>query len=143
MPTSLIDADSFLAIDIGTVSTRAMLFDVVDGRYRYIASGSAATTAGAPYADVGEGVRQAVDQLQLITGRSLIDTDGHMIIPSQDNGAGVDVLVGTLSAGKPLRVVSVGLLEDVSAESAQRLATTTYAQVVDRFSLNDRRKSHS
>jgi hypothetical protein len=140
MPTSLIDADSFLAIDVGTVSTRAMLFDVVDGRYRYIASGAAETTAGAPYSNIGEGVRRAIDQLQTITGRNLIDADGHLIIPSMDSGAGVDVLVTTLSTGKPLRVVSIGLLEDVSAESAQRLATTTYAQVFDRISLNDRRK---
>lgn len=141
MPTSLIDADSLLAVDVGAITTRAMLFDVVDGRYRFLASGSAPTTAGAPFSDIGEGVRRSIDQLQAITGRTLIDEDERLILPSQPNGSGIDTCVATLSVGKPLRVVAVGLLEDVSSESALRLASTTYAQVVDRLSLNDRRKT--
>ena len=36
--------------------------------------------------------------------------------------------------------MAVGLLEDVSLESARRLAATTYAEVVETLSLNDRRK---
>jgi hypothetical protein len=35
----------------------------------------------------------------------------------------------------------IGLLEDISAQSAQNLAHTTYAQVADVMSLNDRRKT--
>ncbi len=141
MTTSLIDADSVLAVDVGSVTTRAMLFDVVDGRYRYLAKGSAPTTAGAPYRDIGEGIRGAIDQLQAITGRVLVGDDQRLIIPSRANVAGVDICVATMSAGEPLKVVVVGLLEDISVESAQRLATTTYAHVVDKMSLNDKRKS--
>ena len=55
MGTSLIASESVLAIDIGSVHTRALLFDVVDNRYRFLSGGSALTTAGAPYFDVGEG----------------------------------------------------------------------------------------
>ena len=69
MTTSLVSADSLLAIDIGTTTTRALLFDVVDGRYHFLAAGSAVTTAGAPFRDIGEGVRQALDHLQEISGR--------------------------------------------------------------------------
>ncbi len=141
MTTSLIDADSLLAIDVGSVTTRAMLFDLVDGRYRFLAAGSAPTTAGAPFRDVGEGIRGALDQLQVVTGRVLVGQDQRLIIPSLTNGTGVDTCVATLSAGPPLTVVAVGLLEDISVESAQHLATTTYAQVVDTMSLNDRRRS--
>ncbi|MBN2145739.1 MAG: glutamate mutase L [Anaerolineales bacterium] len=141
MGTSLVDADSLLAIDIGTVSTRAILFDVVEGRYRFLASGTAPTTAGAPYQDVTEGVRSALEQLQVISGRTLIGADGQLLIPSQQDGAGVDACVATLSAGPPLKVVAVGLLENISAESAENLATTTYARVVETMSLNDRRKT--
>lgn len=141
MATSLVDADSLLAIDIGTVSTRAILFDVVEGRYRFLAAGVAPTTAGAPYNDVTEGVGAALDQLQEITGRVLTGGDGQLIIPSQPDGSGVDACVATLSAGPPLKVVAVGLLEDISAQSAENLATTTYAQVVETLSLNDRRKT--
>jgi hypothetical protein len=39
-----------------------------------------------------------------------------------------------------LRAVVVGLLSDVSLESAHRLAETTYLHVVDTFGLNDTRK---
>ena len=141
--TSLFDADSLLAIDVGEVNTRAVLFDVVDGRYRFIAIGSAPTTAAAPYQDVGEGIRLALDHLQQVTGRNLVGPDERLIMPSLADGSGVDTFAATLSAGQPIKVVAVGLLEDVSLESARRLATTTYARVVEELSLNDRRKQES
>lgn len=140
MPTSLVTADSMLAIDVGAVNTRALLFDVVEGRYRFLAQGTAPTTAGAPFRHISEGVHLAILQLQTITGRKLLGEDQRVIVPSQGDGSGVDGCVATVSAGNPLKVVAVGLLEDISAQSAQNLASTTYAQVVDVLSLNDRRK---
>lgn len=138
MTTSLIDADSLLAIDVGGITTRVILFDIIDGRYRFLASGSAPTTANAPFSDVSEGIRVALDQLQAITERVLVDANEHLIIPSAADGSGVDSIAATLSAGPPLKVVAVGLLEDVSLESACRMATTTYARVVESIGLNDR-----
>ncbi len=140
MTTSLIDADSLLVIDVGSITTRAMLFDVVDGKYRFLATGSAVTTAAAPFHDISEGVRNALEHLQKITGRYLIGPDERIIIPCQEDGSGVDTFAMTMSAGAPLKVVAVGLLEDVSLESIRRLATTTYAGAVECISLNDRRK---
>jgi hypothetical protein len=143
MPTSLIDADSVLAIEIGTVSTRVILFDVVDGRYRFLGQGSVPTTAFAPINDVSVGVKEALDRLHDITGRALFNSGGQLQIPSQPDGTGVDACVATVSVGPPLRVVAIGLLEDISTESAKNLASTTYAQVVETMSLNDRRKTVS
>lgn len=140
MATSLIDSDSLLAIDVGDTTTRAMLFDVVDGRYRFVAQGTAPTTAGAPFKHIGEGVRQALDALQALTGRVLVSPEEELITPSAPDGSGVDQIVATLSAGPTLKVVVAGLLEDISLESARRLAASTYAKVVDSLSLNDRRK---
>ncbi len=140
MMTSIVAADSLLALDIGTVTTRALLFDMVGGTYRFIATGIAPSTAGAPFGDVGEGVRRAFGQLEEITGRMLLGGDENLIIPSQADGSGVDTFAVTLSAGPPMKSVVVGLLEDVSVDSARRLAETTYAQVVEILSLNDRRK---
>ena len=139
MPTSLIDADSVLAIEIGTVSTRVILFDVVEGRYRFLGQGSVPTTMGAPSNDVSVGVKAALDQLHDITGRVLFNSEGQLVVPSQPSGIGVDACVATVSVGPPLKVVAIGLLEDVSAESAKNLASTTYARVVETMSLNDRR----
>jgi hypothetical protein len=139
MPTSLIDADSVLAIEIGTVSTRVILFDVVEGHYRFLGQGSVPTTAGAPFNDVSVGVKEALDQLHDITGRVIFNAEGQLVIPSQPNGSGVDACVATVSVGPPLKVVAIGLLEDISTESAKNLASTTYARVVEAMSLNDRR----
>jgi hypothetical protein len=138
MPTSLIDADSVLAIEIGTVSTRVLLFDVVEGRYRFLGQGSVPTTMGAPSNDVSVGVKAALDQLHDITGRVLFNAEGQLVIPSQPNGSGVDACVATVSVGPPIKVVAIGLLEDLSTESAKNLASTTYARVVETMSLNDR-----
>jgi ribulose kinase len=85
MTTSLVDAESVLAVDLGSQSTRASLFDVVDGQYSFIASGSSPTTLEAPYKDVGESVSQAILQLQSITGRQLLSKEGKVILPSQVN----------------------------------------------------------
>jgi hypothetical protein len=143
MPTSLIDAYSVLAIEIGTVSTRVILFDVVDGRYRFLGQGSVPTTAFAPINDISVGVKEALDQLHDITGRVFFNAGGQLEIPSQPDGTGVDACVATLSVGPPLKVMAIGLLEDISTESAKNLASTTYAQVVETMSLNDRRKTVS
>lgn len=139
--TSLVDAESVLAIDIGSLNTRALLLDVVDGQYHFIASAAAPTTAGAPFNDVSEGVHLALQRLQEITGRTLEDTDAHLIIPSQSDGSGIDRLALTCSAGPDLNVVTMGLLSDVSLQSAQRLAGSVYGRVVESVGLNDRRKT--
>ena len=143
MTTSLFDADSLLAVDVGEINTRAVLFDVVDGRYRFLAIGSAPTTAAAPYQDIGEGIRLAINHLQEITGRTLVGSDDRLIMPGRADGSGVDTFAATLSAGPPLKVVAAGLLDDISLESARHLAATTYSQVSEALSLNDRRKQEA
>jgi uncharacterized protein (TIGR01319 family) len=141
MPTSIVDAESLLAIDLGAVHTRAMLFDVVEGEYHFIAAASALTTLNAPISDVSEGMQQAVEQLEMITGRTLVDKDYRMIIPSQADGSGFDHLVITFSAGPSLQIVTMGLLADVSLDSANRLAASTYGRLAESIGLNDRRKA--
>ena len=139
--TSSMDSDSLLVIDVGSVSTRAILFDVVEGKYRYLASGVVPTTAGAPYHNVSEGVRMALDQLSKVTGRILVDAGEQLIIPSAPDGSGVDKFAAMVSAGPPIKVVAVGLLEDVSLESALHLAKAVYTEIGQTISLNDRRKT--
>lgn len=134
-------AESLLVIDIGEINTRGLLFDVVDGHYRFIASGSGPTTLGSPLHDVGHGVRLALDHLQVITGRVLLGEDERIKIPAYADGSGVDAFAVVMSAGVPLKVMVFGLQSDISVESAQRLAETTYAQIVEIFHLNDRRKN--
>ncbi len=140
MASSLVDGNSILAVDVGAANTRAVMFDVVEGEYRFIASGVAPTTAEAPFKDVSQGVRNAIINLQMILGKSLLDDSRDLITPSQPNGSGVDGMVVTISAGPTIKAVLVGLLKDVSLESARRLTESTYARIVETLSLNDRRK---
>lgn len=134
----LIDADTLLAVDVGTVNTRANLFDVVDGRYRLVATGRAPTTASSPLFDINEGVHMALDQLQSVTGRKLVDESETLIMPVNNEGSGVDVFVATTSAGPKARVMLVGLMPGVSLQSARQLASSTYLDVQGEISLMDR-----
>lgn len=141
MPVSLLEDSSLLAVNVGASSTRAVLFDVVEGQYRFVASGQAPSTIDAPYKDAMLGVNQSIISLQTVTGRVMLDQNNQLITPTQPDGSGVDYFAATLSAGTPLRTVLVGLLSDVSMQSARRLAETTYLHVVDTFDLNDARKA--
>ncbi|MDD5369310.1 MAG: glutamate mutase L [Anaerolineaceae bacterium] len=134
------EAETLLAIDVGSANTRALLFVVADGHFNFVAGGQAPTTAGAPHKNTTDGVRQSLENLQRITGRLLLGKEGELIIPTQADGSGVDGVVTSFSAGPTLNIVTIGLLADVSLESAQRLAGSTYARVVESIGLNDRRK---
>ena len=137
MATSLVDADNLLAIDIGNTHTRAMLFDAVEGRYQLIAVGVAMTTARAPINDLREGIFDAIGQIQEVTGRTLVDVNGQLVVPSEDT-VGVDHVAITMSAGKPLQVIVAGVLPEVSMQSARKLAETIYSDIRAQIHLNDR-----
>jgi len=137
------DAVSLIALDLGSVNVRAHLFDVADGQYRFIASGVAAATIHAPYFDIGESIYQALDRLEKISGRILLDKDANLTIPSQAGGEGADGLVVTYSCGRPLNLVTVGLLGDASLEAVNQLAGSVNGRIVESIGINDRRPMDS
>jgi uncharacterized protein (TIGR01319 family) len=139
MPTSLVEGNSLLTVDVGATTTRAVLFDVVEGVYRFVALGQAPSTSEAPFKDIGLGVRDAIESIQTVTGRTFLNAERSLIVPAQPDGSGVDSFAATLSAGPSIRTAIVGLLSDVSMESARRLAETTYSRIVERIGLADRR----
>jgi len=140
MPASLVQNESVLGIDVGAAVTRAVMFDVVEGVYRFVASGQAPSTAEAPFKDISIGVREAITNLQNIIGSKLLAQDNGLISPAQPDGSGVDAVVATVSAGPAVKTVVVGLLSDVSLQSARRLAETTYSRIVETLDLSDHRK---
>ena len=131
---------SLLSIDIGSINTRAALFDTVEGRYRFLASGVGPTTVNAPMLDASEGVHLALDKLKNISGRLITDDEANIIVPSRQDGSGADYMSTTMSAGLPLKTVVVGLLDKVSLASEKNLANTTYTNIIELISLNDRRR---
>jgi hypothetical protein len=131
------DIQSLLALEVGEITTRALLFDVVEGQYRFIASGAAPTTLAAGLDRV---IRSALDRLEGITGRHFIDEGGSLILPSAKDGSGADQFVATVSVGPPLKIVAVGLLKDISARSAVSLAKSTYSKILGKISIDDKGK---
>lgn len=143
MATLLTEVNSVLGIEIGSVQTRAVLFDVVEETYQFLASGSAPTTCGDPVFDAMPGVLAAIRDLQEITGRFFLDLNQKLIIPSHGGVEGVDRLLITLSWGPDLDVVTYGLLNELSLETANRLARTLPLNITDSFGINDRRSTQA
>ena len=132
-----------LALEIGSVHTRAVLFEVVEDRYHFIGAGVVNSSFNEPDFDAGLAAFKAILRLQEITGRVLINRSGELVLASQSDGDGVDHLVITTSCGPSLKVVTCGLLNDISLESARNLAGTVYGKVVESISINDRRLIHT
>ena len=83
-PSIVAIAGAVLAVDIGSIHTRAVLFDVVDGAYHFVARGQAPTTSGEPWHNVLEGVLAAFQEVETATGRKLLNRGGNLIIPEED-----------------------------------------------------------
>jgi hypothetical protein len=132
--------ETLLAVDVGSVNTRASLFDAVEGRYCLVATGRAPSTVGPPLFDAREGVLLALGQLQSVTGRQFLDERGLLIRPMSIEGEGVDAFAACTSAGPSVRTVLVGLMPGVSLDSARRLAASCYLNVTVEINLLDRRK---
>jgi len=136
--SSLPEAEVILAIDVGSANTRASLFDIVDGRYRLVATGEANSTIGPPLFDLGEGIRMAMDRVQIVTGRKLVDETETIILPTTGYGTGVDLLVASISAGPEIKTILAGLMPGVSIESARRLAASAALTVIGEIAVVDR-----
>src|SRR5258708_981313 len=137
MATIPSSADNLLAVDFGAANTRVLLFDMVERAYRFVGYGEAPSTINAPYRDASEGLHHALQALQSVTGRQVLDDHAGLIMPATTDGRGVDHFVATSSAGPAVRAVLVGLLPDVSLASARRIAASSYINVLDTFSLGD------
>lgn len=128
---------SILAADLGSVHTRLVLFDLVDGSYRLVARTEGRTTSGFPFYDVNVGLVRAVKEISAVTDRVILNHEQGIIIPEQTDRSGVDFFVATASTGRPLRTVMLGLVPEISIASGLRAAAGTYVEIVGTFSLDD------
>ncbi len=135
------DLNFILATDCGSTTTKAILIERVEGEYRLRLRGEAPTTVEAPYEDVIVGVRNAITEVEELSGRRLLDDQGNLIRPARD-GEGVDLYLSTSSAGGGLQVMVMGLVRRMTAESAQRAALGAGAIVMDVLALDDGRETY-
>lgn len=137
------DADKtrfILATDCGSTTSKARLFKKIGSEYRYIASGEAPTTVEAPYEDVTFGIRNAVRELEEITGHRMLSEDGILALKSDNEG--VDLYVTTSSAGGGLQMMVLGVMRTVTAESAEKATLGAGAIVMDVLAIDDKREVH-
>ncbi|MDH5199979.1 MAG: glutamate mutase L, partial [Candidatus Bathyarchaeota archaeon] len=128
-----------LATDVGSTTTKARLFRYTDdGEWRYVISGEAPTTVEAPFEDVTLGVRNAVGEIEELTGLRLLSENG--IMTPRRNGDGVDLYVTTSSAGGGLQMTVAGVISTMTAESAERVALGAGAIVMDTLATDDGRR---
>ena len=129
-----------LATDCGSTTTKAILIEKRPEGYRLTCRGEAPTTVEAPFEDVTRGVLNAVEEVQELTGRQLLDGE-RLITPARGN-RGVDIYISTSSAGGGLQMLVAGAVKTMTAESAQRAALGAGAIVMDVIAMNDGRLPH-
>ncbi|GAB4513232.1 MAG: glutamate mutase L [Anaerolineae bacterium] len=130
---------SILAVDFGSVHTRVVLIDSVEGRYRLVVRGETRTTDGYPANDIMVGFERVLRDLTDATGRRFLTDSKQVITPEGRDRSGVDMFAVTASIGRPLRAVVVGLVPEVSIASAIRAASGTYIQIAETIHVEDGR----
>ncbi|MCD6263743.1 glutamate mutase L [Candidatus Bathyarchaeota archaeon] len=128
-----------LATDVGSTTTKARFFHKRNGEWRFWVAGEAPTTVEAPYEDVTLGVRNAVREVEELTGHQILSPDGTGILLPYDGERGVDLYCTTSSAGGGLQMMVAGLVKTMTAESANRAALGAGAIVMDILSYDDGR----
>ncbi len=119
--------ESILVADCGTVVTKLLLLERVETSYRFVAQAETLTTINPPWGDVSVGVIEAIEEIEQVTGRTLLS--GSNLITPREGLTGVDAFVVILSAPEPLRLILAGLVREVSLESARRAAIATYSRI--------------
>ena len=109
-----------IATDCGSTTTKAILIEKKDGGYRQTFRGEAPTTVEAPFEDVTRGVLNAIQEVEELSGRKILD--GERIITPAEGDVGVDIYISTSSAGGGLQMMVAGVVQAMTGESAQRCA---------------------
>ncbi|MCK5074085.1 MAG: glutamate mutase L [Bacteriovoracaceae bacterium] len=134
------DIQAIIATDCGSTTTKAILIEKKDGEYRQTFRGEAPTTVEAPFEDVTKGVLNAIQEVEELSGRTILD--GDKIITEVNGSTGVDAYISTSSAGGGLQMMVAGAIKTMTAESAQRAALGAGAIVMDVLASNDKRLPH-
>src|SRR5438132_5212794 len=105
--------DVIVATDCGSTTTKAIMIERKAEGYRQTFRGEAPTTVEAPFEDVTQGVLNAMEELEDLSGRTIIDR-AALADPTRDKTklpflspattadgkpSGVDIYISTSSAG--------------------------------------------
>ncbi len=133
----------YIATDCGSTTTKAIMVEKREEGWRLVARGEAPTTVEKPFEDVTIGVFNALRELEEITGIRLTDEEGRILkTPNPGEKEGVNMYVSTSSAGGGLQMLVVGVVRNMTAESAARAALGAGAIVMEIISVDDGRKPY-
>jgi len=136
------DIKVILATDCGSTTSKARFFKKIGGEYRFVESGEAPTTVEAPFEDVTLGVKNAVREVEELTGHKLLGEEGIIQPANPEMNEGVDIYVTTSSAGGGLQMSVAGVIKEMTAESAFRAALGAGAIVMDVMAIDDGRRDY-
>jgi len=122
------DTAPFIVADIGSTTTKAILFSRDRNGGWSILRREAPTTVEMPHEDVAVGLRAAIRALGEEAGVELLDGDRPSV-----------PLTLTSSAGGGLAMVVIGLVRRVTSLSAERAALGAGAILLDTIALDDGR----
>jgi len=131
-----------LITDVGSTTTKARFFHKGTGGWRFLVAGEAPTTVESPYEDVTLGVRNAIREVEELTGQQILNEDGDGIIKPFVDGKGTDLYLTTSSAGGGLQMMVAGVASTMTAESANRAALGAGAIVMDVLAVDDGREDY-
>ena len=132
--------DVVIATDCGSTTTKAILIERREDGYHQTFRGEAPTTVEAPFEDVTRGALNAIQEVEELSGRQILD--GESIVTPSEESRGVDAYISTSSAGGGLQMVVSGVVKSMTGESAQRCALGAGAIVMDVLASNDGRLPH-
>ena len=117
--------------DVGSTTTKAVLFQRTENSGWEYFRREATTTVEKPHEDVSVGVLQALRALEQESGEVLLE-----------NGAPSVPYLSTSSAGGGLAMVVTGLVRNITADTADRVALGAGAIVLDVVCMNDGRTAY-
>lgn len=129
---------AILGLDIGKINTRASLFTMQDGRYKFHAGAISPTNYGKD-GWIGRGVVHAVRDLQQKTNRILLKPSGSPYMADQDIRLSVDRIALASSACESVNTVLLGLTEKGSLTAGRQLAGSLPLTLTGAFGLADLR----
>jgi hypothetical protein len=126
---------ALLIAEIGSVTTRVTLADMVEGEMRLISQVQYPSTIEPPHRDATIAILEAAEQIGEVTNRTLVH-NGELLMPQTPERDGVNHVIATTSAAGNLAIIITAVASDVSARSALHASHTTYSTVLQVVTLD-------
>lgn len=142
MKTDPEELRAILVTDCGSTTTKALLFEKGEDRWRQTFRGEAPTTVEEPVADVTVGALNAFSEVQELSGRPFLVEGAPFELTGDDPARGIDLYLSTSSAGGGLQMLVAGVVRSITTESAERAALGAGAIVMEAVSADDGREDY-